>query len=219
MFAKIPNTRLPPKKMHALITEFVFRMPARVVARKIGLNRNTVNLLYHAMREKMSQHVDQTPFSGLVEIDESYFGQKRFGVTGRGWIDRVPIFGIKQPSSGRVWACVVPKTDGKTLVPIIRKMITPGTIIHSDGYGAYHHMKKFGYIHRVVNHSKTYITKSGVHTNGIESFWRHAKDLFRSRRGLPRLEYQFHLDEAVFRFCNPCPKQLRLKLRQFLRSK
>ena len=219
MFAKIPHTRLPPRKMHNLITEFVYLTPARIAAKKLKLNRNTVNLWYAAMRECMSRHINHTPFTGLIEIDESYFGQKRPGIKGRGWTDRIAVFGMKQPSTGRVWACVVPHTDGKTLVPIIQKMVKKKTIIHSDGYGAYYYLSQHGYIHRVVNHSKTYVEASGVHTNGIESFWRHAKDLIRSRRGLPRVEYQLHLDEAVFRFCNPDKQQLRLKPRRYLRLK
>ena len=218
MFAKIPHMRLSSRKMHDLITEFVYLTPARIAARKLHLNRNTVNLWYTAMRRCMSHHVNHAKFTGLVEIDKSYFGQKRQGVIGRGCTDRVPIFGIKQPSTGRVWACVVPRTDGKTLFPIIQKMVKKGGTIHSDGYGAYHYLAQHGYVHRIVNHSNGYVEASGVHTNGIESFWRYAKDLFRSRRGLPRSEYQFHLDEAVFRFCNPDKQQLRLRLRKYLRS-
>ena len=64
----------------------------------------------------------------------------------------------------------------KTLIPIIKKWILPGTIIHSDCWKAYNQLSKMGYTHVTVNHSKEFINKeTAACTNAIESDWRHAK--------------------------------------------
>ena len=63
-----------------------------------------------------------------------------------------------------------------TLIPIIKKWIKPGTIIHSDCWKAYNKLGTLGYTHVTVNHSKEFVnTESAACTNAIESDWRHAK--------------------------------------------
>ena len=63
-----------------------------------------------------------------------------------------------------------------TLIPIIKKWIKPGTIIHSDCWKAYSKLSALGYTHVTVNHSKEFVNKeSAACTNSIESDWRHAK--------------------------------------------
>ena len=77
MRKEIKGTRLSPYKLSQVINEFVFNTPARVCAEKLHLHRNTVNLWYGKMREGISNLPDPEPFSGEVEIDESYFGKKK----------------------------------------------------------------------------------------------------------------------------------------------
>jgi hypothetical protein len=62
---------------------------------------------------------------------------------------------------------------------VIKKWIEPGTIIRTDGCKAYGKLNEMGYVHEVVNHSKEFVTKEGVHTNRFESMWRPMKDHFR----------------------------------------
>lgn len=54
-----------------------------------------------------------------------------------------------------------------------------GSIIRTDGWKAYEKLSEMGYVHQVVNHSKEFVTKEGVHTNRVESNWRPMKDYFR----------------------------------------
>ena len=49
-----------------------------------------------------------------------------------------------------------------TLIPIIKKWITPGTIIHSDCWKAYSKLSALGYTHVTVNHSKEFVNKQLV---------------------------------------------------------
>ncbi|MFA6256679.1 MAG: IS1595 family transposase [Candidatus Absconditabacterales bacterium] len=212
----IKNSNLSPFKIRQLITEWVYNTPARACATKIRLHRNTVTWWYNRIREQIALLPDPEPFEGEVEIDESYFGQKRPWIQGTGTIDRVPIFGIKDRKTGKAWATVVEGTNHTYLIPIILKMVKPGSKIYSDGFGAYYHLKNLGYQHYVVIHEYTYVSIFNIHTNGIESFWAYTKNLFHSRKGLPRNRYQLHLKEAIFRFNNRDPLVLRSMVRKLL---
>lgn len=55
--------------------------------------------------------------------------------------------------------------------------IAPGSIIHSDDWGAYKSIPKLRevvdghYVHKTVNHSEEFKAKDGTHTNTIEGTW------------------------------------------------
>lgn len=219
MYTKIKGTHLRSWKMAALVTEWCYATPAAVCARKLHLNRNTVDLWYGRIREYIIHLPPPSPFTGVVEIDESYFGQKAFGIKGTGMIGKVPVFGIRSRETGFVWATTMPGTMNQTtLIPIIQTMVTPHSTIYSDGFGAYAPLRSLEYTHHVVYHAHTFVTSRIVHTNGIESFWRYLRHFFRSRRTLSRNLYEPYLQEALFRFNTRPPEKLRKIVRKILRS-
>ena len=58
----------------------------------------------------------------------------------------------------------------QTLLPLIKKWIKPGTIVHGDCWKSYNKLSKLGYTHVTVNHSKQFIDwRTAACTNGIES--------------------------------------------------
>lgn len=214
----IKNSNLTRRKLGELIKEWIYNTPARVCARKIHVNRNTVNFWYQRIRYLISTLPDPPPFSGVVEVDESYFGKKRPGIKGTGTVDKVAIFGIKERNTGKIWSTVVDGTSNKHLIPIIKQRVAKGSTIYSDGFGAYYHLDKHGYKHFTVIHEYTYVDSGIVHTNGIESYWSFVKQLFYSRRGLPRSQYQIHLKEAEFRCNHRDPQILHLHLMKLLKK-
>lgn len=218
MYTKIKHSNLSWYKLKLLIDEWVYQTPARVCARKIHVNRNTVNFWYERIRQKIVLLPELPVFEGTVEVDESYFGHKRPGMNGRGTADRVAIFGIRERKSGLVWTTVVSGTNHTFLVPIIQQRVAHGSTIYSDGFGAYYYLATFGFKHHVVLHAHTYVTSKIVHTNGIESFWAFAKYCFAAKKGLPRDRYQLHLKEAQLRYNTRHPAKLRLLVRKMLHS-
>jgi len=219
MRKEIKGTRLSPYKLSQVINEFVFNTPARVCAEKLHLHRNTVNLWYGKMREGISNLPDPEPFSGEVEIDESYFGKKKTGQGRAGTVQgQVAVFGLRERKSGRVIACVVAGVSAKHLIPLIEKHVLKGSTIYSDGFGAYYHLGKLGYHHRVVYHEYTFVDQHKVHTNGIESFWAYTKHLLSTRKGLSYKSYPKHIKEAQKRHNTFSNKKLRLLLRRILQN-
>ena len=110
-----------------------------------------------------------------VEIDESKFGKRKYY---RGHkVEGQWVFGGREKYDKRkIFMIPVPNRKQKTLIPIIKKWIRPGSIIHSDCWKAYSCLGKIGYTHVTVNHSKEFKNQSNAAcTNCIESEWRHAK--------------------------------------------
>ncbi|KAF0724803.1 Uncharacterized protein FWK35_00027747, partial [Aphis craccivora] len=61
-------------------------------------------------------------------------------------------------------------------VAVIKEWIKPGTTIISDCWKAYNTLNDEGYVHMTVNHSLHFKDPvTGVHSNTIESAWRHSK--------------------------------------------
>lgn len=219
MYTKIKGCRLSDWKMHALITEWCYATPAAVCAKKLNLSRTTVNMWYQRIQDKILHLPPPPQFTGVVEVDESYFGKKPYWMKGTGMVGKVPIFGIRSRETGAVWATTMSGAPSqKTVVPIIMSMVETGSTIYSDGFGAYAPLRSHGYTHHIVYHAHTYVGSFDVHTNGIESFWRYLRHFFRSKRTLHKSLYQLYLQEALFRFNTRDPKKLRRVVRKLLNS-
>ena len=131
-------------------------------------------------RECCISHIidNSTPIGGNgieVEIDESKFGKRKYyrghHVKGQ-WV----FGGREKYDKWKIFMIPITNRKQETLLPLIKKWIKPGSIIHSDCWKAYCNLNKMGYTHVTVNHSKEFKNESNAAcTNCIESEWRHAK--------------------------------------------
>ena len=65
-------------KIRQVVRYFAADLTALQAAALSGLNRNTVNRLYRALRERILLACEaQRPLFGVVEVDESFFGARR----------------------------------------------------------------------------------------------------------------------------------------------
>lgn len=87
------------------------------------------------------------------------------------------------------------------LIPLIKKHVAQGSIIHTDMWRAYSTLSEHGYIHKVVNHSDPvshFVSSDGTHIQRIEASWRPIKDYFRGRR-IPYNHFADALTEYAWR--------------------
>jgi transposase-like protein len=117
---------------------------------------------------------------GEVEIDDTYYGGHRKGKRGRGAAGKTPVVGIRQ-RGGRVRSVMVPALDAQTVQRLIRRHVRRGSRVYTDGLNIYDGFGGLGYRHATVNHSRYFVEKQGVHTQGIESHWAHTKPVLRAR--------------------------------------
>jgi hypothetical protein len=125
------------------ISEAVFRrflrhvsadLTAVQIAQRTGLNRNTVNRLLAGVRLLMAEaYEDQKPFTGTVEVDQSYFGPRRVkGMRARGAARIIPVLGIYK-RQGHVYTEPVPDCSQDILLGAIRGKVSLDSSVCSDG--------------------------------------------------------------------------------------
>ena len=133
-----------------------------------------------------------------MQIDESFTGKTKHN-RGKGRIQTWVLGGIEDPATLPVtqthpksFSITVPDRSRATLIPILKSKIKEGTLIHSDGWGAYFTLASHGYTWDWVNHTKTFKDPvTGVHTNRIEGYWKHMK------KGIPHGTRRRTVEEYV----------------------
>jgi len=103
-------------KFRVIIRSFALDLPASKIAELSDVSRPTINQLLLKLRIGVAQVCDaSSPFSGEVEVDESYFGARRVrGRTGRGAGGKTIVFGILE-RQGKVYTEIVPAAAKKQL--------------------------------------------------------------------------------------------------------
>ena len=191
----------------ALFRRFLRHVVATAVqvAQLTGINRNTVNRLLRALRRRMLAACQaQSPFSGTVEVDESYFGARRVrGKAGRGAGGKTIVFGLFK-RGGKVYTELVPDCSKRVLQRVIRGKVTPDSVICSDQWRGYAGLVDLGYQkHLRIDHGRDEFASRRDrvnHINGIESFWAYAKTRLARFRGMACQTFLLHLKECEFRF-------------------
>ena len=198
----IKRSRITEAKFREIVRHFSLDLAAENIAILTNLNRNTINRYLLLLRKRIADFCEQqSPFSGEIEVDESYFGAKRIkGKRGRGAYGKTPVFGVLQ-RGGKVYTEIVPDCAKATLQAIIRGKVSPDSIIHSDGWRGYNGLVDIGYQkHYRVQHGANEFANGKNHINGIESFWSFAKRRLQKFHGISKSTFYLHLKECEFRF-------------------
>lgn len=196
------RARISERQFRQIVRLFALDLDATQVAALSGLNRNTINRYLRGIRECIAKYCEsQSPFSGEIEVDESYFGAKRIkGKRGRGAFGKTAVFGVFK-RNGHVYTEIVPDCRKATLQGIIRGRVTLDSIIYSDGWRGYNGLVDVGYgKHLRVNHGQDEFVRGRTHINGIEGFWGFAKSRLNRFRGMSKHTFYLHLKECEFRF-------------------
>jgi transposase len=196
------RSRISERKFRQIVRLFSVDLDASQTALLTGLSRNAINRYLKAIRQRLVEYCDaQSPFSGEVEVDESFFGARRIkGKRGRGAYGKTIVFGIFQ-RNGHVYTEIVANCSKVTLQAVIRGRVELKSIIYSDGWRGYNGLVDVGYgKHLRVDHSKNEFAKGCNHINGIEGFWGYAKTRLFRFRGMAPSTFNLHLKECEFRF-------------------
>lgn len=192
------RSKILEAKIRQIVRLFAVDLDASQIAVVSRLNRNTINRYLAAIRERGARYCEaESPVSGEVEVDESYFGPRRFkGIRRRGARGKTIVFGLFK-RNGRVYTQIV--TDSR------RRHFR-------QSFGAVQSLRALFILMAGVGPMawQTWDTKtfpSGIRqqricqqTNGIESFWAFAKTRLVRFRGLHTHTFYFHLKECEFRF-------------------
>ena len=163
------------------------------LAKIIGVTQKSAWYLLQKIRF-MHCHAEKKQLQNICECDETYIGGRHKGKRGRG-TDKAPVFGIVE-RKGAIAITPVANTKRKTLDPIIRKRVKPGSQIMSDEWPAYRKLHDV-YAHEIVKHKRKEYARGVVHTNTIEGAWSHLK---RTLLGTYHRPSKKHLDKYCAEF-------------------
>jgi transposase len=212
------KSRLSIHKRSRLIEHFVAGTTARAAAQLVGVNKNTAATFFTRLRKVIAEEMDKaSPFSGEVEVDESYFGGHRKGKRGRGAAGKVPVFGLLK-RGGKVYTTMIPNAQRATLLPIIERMILPDSIVYTDALSSYDALDVSDFHHVRINHSELFADRQN-HINGIENFWNQAKRHLRRFNGIPKDNFYLFLKECEWRFNGGNHKKLLKQLKQWIKKR
>jgi hypothetical protein len=170
--------------------------------RVLGLgNYKTAWSLLHKLRRAMVRP-GRDRLSGVVEVDEAYWGAEESGVRGRRTVSRALIIVAAQADGngiGRIRLQHIADTERVTLHSFIGQAIELGSTVVTDGLQAYREME--GYIHdrQIQKHQPAdgeYLLPRVHRVISLLKRW-----LLGTHQGAIAHEYlQDYLDEFTFRF-------------------
>lgn len=137
---------------------------------------------------------------GIIEIDEAFLGK---GNKSYNWsaisTRKQPIIGMIERDTKKCRLFLVPDRKADTLESLILNNVEPGSTIFTDSWKGYFGLSKY-YTHEFVDHSKREFVRGNVHTNSIESIWRHMKRNIRGAHIKITERYvQQYINEACWR--------------------
>lgn len=171
---------------------------AKELERSLGVTYKTAWRMAKQIRLLMENEKDPLGGDGeVVEVDETYIGGRR---RHHEEYKKSIVFGAVE-RDGRALAVKVKTAGARVLLPIIENNISQGTHINSDEWSSYKTLKKRGYSHTTVNHSKLEYVRGKAYTNTIEGFWSQLKrSLDGTYHAVSPKYLQSYVDEFTFRY-------------------
>jgi transposase len=100
------------------------------------------------------------------------------------------VFGMIE-RGGRVVLRVLANVQQKTIKPLIKKFVSPGTQVYTDEYNIYARLPEWGYGHKTVCHGAGEYARDEdgdglheVHVNTMEGCWSLLRSWLRPHRGV-----------------------------------
>jgi len=195
------------------------------IAAELDLHPDVVHRMTLFLRSEILVRKPGCKVSGVAECDEVYViaGHKGYpesvrsknrpgrhralkGAPGRGTLEKEkpPVLGIIE-RSGDVAIFMLPNVKRETIEPILRTIITPGTLVNTDEYNIYSQLTAWGYEHKTVCHAKGEYARDEdgdgfceVHVNTIEGFWSLLRSWLKPHRGISQENLPFYLSFFEF---------------------
>ena len=177
---------------------------AKGLQRVLGLGSyDTAWTWLHKLRRAMVRP-GRDRLSGVVEVDETYWGSEEESVRGRQSGNKVLIVIAAQEDGkgiGRIRMRRIPDASAGSLMPFIEEAVEPGSIVHTDGWLGYDPVERTGYRHRI-----TFLKGQSESASGLLPRVHLAASLLKRwllgthQGAVSEGHLDYYLDEFTFRF-------------------
>lgn len=195
-------------------------MSAKTLERTMGISYKVAWMMLHRFRVAMV-NTERKQLSGNVEVDETFvYDEGSDGKRGRGTAKSIVAIAVEimEPKGfGRVRMRHVPDASGKSLLPFVRDVIAPGSVVRTDGWKAYNRLHDYGYTREIVLLSSSgdpaHVSMPGVHrVSALMKRW----FLGTHQGSVSSNHLQSYLEEYTFRFNRRTSKSRGLLFRRLL---
>lgn len=184
--------KLTPRQLVVLLWCWQNRKSPDTARLLAGVSYPTVARWYGRFRQR-TPNSDVT-LTGLVQIDESYFGKQRSKQPQR------IVTGAIEPDTRKVMLRITDSRSQAALEKFVQDYIAEKSLVVSDKWYAYDELPLLGYGHESWNHS----TGQFAGTNQIEGLWSSMKRYLRKLYGnVPTKQLQAILNEWMARANQP----------------
>jgi transposase-like protein len=157
-----------------------------------GLSYTTIQRWYWRFRALVPADDQQALLSGVVEVDEAWFGKRKFG-------GQTIVMGAIERDTKRLKLAVITDTEQDSLEGFLETHVTRDSLVVTDCAAGYNGLGFLGYGHEAWNHSKGHFAG----TNHIEATWSALKRYLRKLYGcVPTKKIQLVLNEWMARHNN-----------------
>ena len=199
------RTRTPLRKWFMafyLMAEDKRGISALALKGKIGVAYQTAWTMCHKIRHAMGGRDSSYALSGVVELDEAFFGAPtEGGKRGRGTDKTAVLVSLSLTESGKPGYAkmkAVGAADGETVLDFAKDSIAKGSELHTDGLNIYAALPKNGY---TLRQKKSDPKEEPGHLHWLHIIISNAKSFFDGTfHGLDSIHLQRYLDEYCYRF-------------------
>ena len=124
----------------------------------VGVSYPTVRRWFHRFRALVPK--SNLRLSGIVEIDESFFGKQTYG-------KQAIVIGAIERDTRRIRLQIIPDRAQDTLELFLTSTVAINAHLTTDAFSGYSDLEFYGYSHERWNHSNGHFGP----TNMIENFW------------------------------------------------
>lgn len=179
-------------------------MSSHQLHRTLGVTYKTAWFMTHRIREAMKTNPGGLLGSGggIVEADETFWGNKKEAKVRRGTGHKHAVFSLVE-RNGEVRSVHIPNVTGKTLKPILQAQVSKEAILMTDEATFYKKLGKHFAGHQSVNHSAGEYSRGIATTNTVEGYFSILKrGLIGTYHHVAEEHLQRYVSEFDFRYNN-----------------
>ncbi len=171
------------------------------LAKQLELGYKTAWSMLHKIRNAMAQRDSQYTLSGLIEMDDAFFGGAAKGRRGRGAANKSTVLVMvesKEEHAGFIAMQTVESMERQQVEAVVKERIAPAQRIRTDGYQSYSQLSTLGHQH---DGSPVPATQAAEELPWVHTAISNAKRfLLGTYHGVSHKHLQRYLDEFCYRF-------------------